>query len=66
MGELTFSGTAVSLTTAEDEAGFLAANTGPWPALVNEEDAQVAVGENSGVALEWLLWNEGGSVVVRG
>lgn len=65
MGELTFGGTALSLRAAEDEAGFFADNAGPWPTIVNEEGAQVVVEDNSGVALEWLLWNEGGSVVVR-
>lgn len=65
MGGLTFSGAAVSLRAAEDEAGFLADNAGPWPTLVNEEGAQVVVGADSGVVLEWLLWNEGGNVVVR-
>lgn len=65
-GELTFSGTAVSLRAVEDEAGFVANNVGPWPAIVNEEGAQLVVEGGSGVALEWLLWNEGGSVVVRG
>lgn len=66
MGELTFSSTAVSLWAAEDEAGFLANIVGPWPTVINEEGAQVVVGADSGVALEWLLWNEGGSLVVRG
>ena len=66
MGDLEFSGTAVSLWAAEDEVGFLADTAGPWPAMVNEEGAQVVVGADSGVGLEWLLWNEGGSLVVRG
>ena len=65
MGELTFSGAAVSLRAAEDEAGFIADNTGPWPTLVNGEGAQIVVEAATAVGLEWLLWNEGGSVVVR-
>eukprot|EP00752_Nemacystus_decipiens_P010621 g9459.t1 len=66
LGALTLNGAAVSLRTAEDEAGFLPDNAGPWPALVNAEGAQVVVGADSGVYLEWLLLNKGGSVVVRG
>lgn len=65
MGDLTFSGTAVSLKAAEDEVGFFVDNSGPWPTLVNEEGAQVVVEGGAGIVLEWLLWNEGGSVVVR-
>lgn len=66
VGVLSFSGATVSLGAAEDKAGLLAANAGPWPTIVNEEGAQVVFEEDSGVNLEWLLWNEGGSVAVRG
>lgn len=64
-GTLTFSG-AILLEAAEDGEGFLADNAGAWPAVVNEEGAEVVFEAGSAVDLEWLLWNEGGSVVVRG
>lgn len=64
-GTLTFSG-AILLEAAEDGEGFLADNAGAWPAVVNEEGAEVVFEAGSEVDLEWLLWNEGGSVVVRG
>ncbi|CAN0376988.1 unnamed protein product, partial [Ectocarpus sp. 12 AP-2014] len=63
MGTLTFSG-AILLEAAEDGEGFLADNAGAWPAVVNEEGAEVVFEAGSEVDLEWLLWNEGGSVVV--
>ncbi|CAN0486179.1 unnamed protein product, partial [Ectocarpus sp. 12 AP-2014] len=62
-GTLTFSG-AILLEAAEDGEGFLADDAGAWPAVVNEEGAEVVFEAGSEVDLEWLLWNEGGSVVV--
>ncbi|CBJ49166.1 hypothetical protein Esi_0207_0025 [Ectocarpus siliculosus] len=64
-GTLTFSGT-ILLEAAEDGEGFLADNAGAWPAVVNEEGGEVVFEAGSEVDLEWLLWNEGGSVVVEG
>lgn len=65
MGTLTFAGT-VSLAAAADAAGFLDSHVGAWPAVVNERGAEVVCQASSEVAMEWLLWNQGGEMLVGG
>lgn len=63
MGALSFTG-VVSLGAAADEAGFLDDNAGAWPVVVNGEGAEVVIEADAELALEWLLWNKGGHVLV--
>lgn len=63
-GTLTFSGAGVSFGATADGVGFLKDNPGAWPVVVNEEGAEVVIEAGSEVALEWLLWNQGGQVSV--
>lgn len=62
-GTLTFSGT-VSFETASDGEGFLEDNARAWPAVLNEVGGEIMVESGTTVLLEWLLWNEGGDVLV--
>ncbi|CAM9742517.1 unnamed protein product, partial [Scytosiphon promiscuus] len=64
MGTLFFS-TAI-LRATHDSAGVLEDNAGAWPILINKEGAEILFAAGSEVDLEWLLWNEGGSMVVEG
>lgn len=65
MGSLNFTG-AVSLSVAADVAGFLDSHSGAWPAVVNAAGAEVVCEVDSEVAMEWLLWNQGGELLVSG
>lgn len=65
MGTLTFTGT-LSLAAAADVAGFLDSHLGAWPLVVNEGGAEVVCEADSEVAMEWLLWNQGGEMLVGG
>lgn len=64
MGALSFTGT-VSLEAAADSAGFVEDGAGgAWPTVVHEEGGVLEVEAGSEVAMDWLLWNEGGQVLV--
>lgn len=67
-GTLTFTG-SVSLAATEDVDGFVANTTVDgtgvlWPLLLNDEGGELIVEESAEVALEWLLWNQGGDISV--
>lgn len=57
------------LSAAEDAEGFGTSDVGVgeeviWPLVLNEEGGEFIVGEGAEVDLEWLLWNQGGTVSV--
>ncbi|CAM9787351.1 unnamed protein product, partial [Hapterophycus canaliculatus] len=64
MGALSFS--AASLIATHDSSGILEGNAGAWPTIFNGDGAEMVFAAGSEVHLEWLLWNEGGSMVVEG
>lgn len=67
-GTLTFTG-SVSMVATEDTDGFVASTAVDgmdviWPVLLNDEGGELIVDDGAEVALEWLLWNQGGDILV--
>lgn len=63
-GTLTFSGTVVTFEAASDEEGFVEDTARAWPVVLNDLGGEIVIESGARVLLEWLLWNEGGDVLV--
>ncbi|CAM9153453.1 unnamed protein product, partial [Discosporangium mesarthrocarpum] len=65
-GSLNFTSSTISLSATANGGGFdPEGGAGAWPVLLNR-GGETVVEPGADVDLEWLLWNEGGTVKVLG